>query len=204
MITNKSYFNINGDPTVYHIADMKRNTDALAFVTRWSADADHPKIDFINWELSYRMDQIETFQNEHYEFPLLATEGQLIIYDVPQSRELKHVFSKRLGIHLEGRGEKTLYSIFANQGNNQRLLTLADLFRFSNTETDSLLDSLLSSEYLSTTELNLQLRISNPRTELPIDEVSLGLDVFMNGYTNKIAYRTFEGLPAIPFNEPVA
>ena len=32
---DKSYFNINGDPTVYHIADMKRNTDALAFVTRW-------------------------------------------------------------------------------------------------------------------------------------------------------------------------
>jgi len=201
---DKSYFNINGDPVVHHIADMERNTNALAFVTRWSADADHPNIDFINWELSYRMDQIETFQNEHYEFPLLVTEGQLIIYDVPQSRELKHVSSKRLGIHLEGRGEKTRYSIFANQGNNQRLPTLADLFRFSNTETDSLLDSLLSSEYLSTTELNLQLRISNPRTELPIDEVSLGLDVFMNGYTNKIAYRTFEGLPAIPFNEPVA
>jgi hypothetical protein len=117
---------------------------------------------------------------------------------------LKHVSSKRLGIHLEGRGEKTWYSIFVNQGNNQRLPTLADLFRFSNTETDSLLDSLLSSEYLNTTELNLQLRISNPQTELPIDEVSLGLDVFMNGYTDKIAYRVFEGTPAIPFNEPVA
>ena len=26
----------------------------------------------------------------------------------------------------------------------------------------------------------------------------------MNGYTNKIAYRAFEGTPAIPFNEPIA
>ena len=201
---DKSYFNINGDPTVYHIADMKRNTDALAFVTRWSADADHPKIDFINWELSYRMDQVETFQNEFYEFPILATENQNIIYDVPESRELTHVSSKRLGIHIEGRGQKSWYSIFANQGNNQRLPTLADLFRFTNTETDSLIDTLLTREYLNTTELNMQLRISNPETELPIDEVSLGIDMFMNGYTSKIAYRALEGAPAIPFNEPIA
>ena len=201
---DKSYFNINGDPTVYHIADMKRNTDALAFVTRWSADADHPKIDFINWELSYRMDQVETFQNEFYEFPILATENQNIIYDVPESRELTHVSSKRLGIHIEGRGQKSWYSIFANQGNNQRLPTLADLIRFTNTETDSLIDTLLTREYLNTTELNMQLRISNPETELPIDEVSLGIDMFMNGYTSKIAYRALEGAPAIPFNEPIA
>ena len=201
---DKSYFNINGDPTVYHIADMKRNTDALAFVTRWSADADHPKIDFINWELSYRMDQVETFQNEFYEFPILSTENQNIIYDVPESRELTHVSSKRLGIHIEGRGQKSWYSIFANQGNNQRLPTLADLFRFTNTETDSLIDTLLTREYLNTTELNMQLRISNPETELPIDEVSLGIDMFMNGYTSKIAYRALEGAPAIPFNEPIA
>jgi len=201
---DKSYFNINGDPTVYHIADMKRNTDALAFVTRWSADADHPKIDFINWELSYRMDQVETFQDEYYEFPILAIENQNIIYDVPESRELTHVSSKRLGIHIEGRGQKSWYSIFANQGNNQRLPTLADLFRFTNTETDSLIDTLLTREYLNTTELNMQLRVSNPETELPINEVSVGLDMFMNGYTSKIAYRAFEGAPAIPFNEPIA
>ena len=201
---DKSYFNINGDPTVNHIADMKRNTDALAFVTRWSADADHPKIDFINWELSYRMDQVETFQNEYYDFPSLATEDQNIIYDVPESHELTHVSSKRLGIHIEGRGQKSWYSIFANQGNNQRLPTLADLFRFTNTESDSLIDTLLTREYLNTTELNMQLRISNPDTELPINEVSLGIDMFMNGYTSKIAYRAFEGAPAVPFNDPIA
>jgi len=201
---DKSYFNINGDPTVYHIADMKRNTDALAFVTRWSADADHSKIDFINWEFSYRMDQVETLQNEHYEFPILAMENQNIIYDVPESRELAHVSSKRLGIHIEGRGQKSWYSIFANQGNNQRLPTLADLFRFTNTESDSLIDSLLTREFLNTTELNMQLRVSNPETELPIDEVSFSIDMFMNGYTSKIAYRAFEGAPSIPFNEPIA
>jgi len=201
---DKSYFNINGDPTVYHIADMKRNTDALAFVTRWSADADHSKIDFINWEFSYRMDQVETLQNEHYEFPILAMENQNIVYDIPESRELAHVSSKRLGIHIEGRGQKSWYSIFANQGNNQRLPTLADLFRFTNTESDSLIDSLLTREFLNTTELNMQLRVSNPETELPIDEVSFGIDMFMNGYTSKIAYRAFEGAPSIPFNEPIA
>ena len=201
---DKSYFNINEDPTVNHIADMKRNTDALAFVTRWSADADHPKIDFINWEFSYRMDQVETLQNEYYEFPILATEDQNVIYDIPESRELAHVSSKRLGIHIEGRGQKSWYSIFANQGNNQRLPTLADLFRFTNTESDSLIDSLLTREYLNTTELNMQLRISNPETELPIDEVSFGIDMFMNGYTSKLAYRALEGTPSIPFNEPIA
>ena len=58
------------------------------------------------------MDQVETWQNEHYEFPILAMENQNIVYDVPESRELAHVSSKRLGIHIEGRGQKSWYSIY--------------------------------------------------------------------------------------------
>ena len=46
------------------------------------------------------MDQVETLQNEHYEFPILAMENQNIVYDVKESRELAHFSSKRLGINI--------------------------------------------------------------------------------------------------------
>ena len=94
--------------------------------------------------------------------------------------------------------------MFVNQGNNSRLPTLSDRFRFAHAVFDSSMDTVLTREHLSTTEVNLNMTFMDIQTELPISEINLIFGVFINDYTNKIAYRPVEVGPPVPFNDLTA
>ena len=199
---DRSYFDVDGFQTEDHVADMSRITRALALVSRWAIVSDSPILDHINWEVGLRYNKIKTVLDETYNYYAegLPT-GEL---DEDYSELNTVVTSKRLGVHVDGQTNKLRYSLFVNQGNNSRLPTLSDRFRFAHAVFDSSMDTVLTREHLSTTEVNLNMTFMDVQTELPISEINLIFGVFINDYTNKIAYRPVEAGPSVPFNDLTA
>lgn len=199
---DRSYYDVDGFQTEDHLADMTRNTSAAALVTRWAIESDSPIVDHINWEFSFRLNKVNTDLEETYNYynnGLPTNESETILNEFPSI-----VTSKRLGVHVDGQTNKLRYSLFVNQGSNSRLPTLSDRFRFSHAEFDSSMDTVLTREYLSSTEVNMDMTFMDVQTELPISQISLILGIFINDYTNKIAYRPVEEGPAVPFNDLTA
>ncbi len=201
---DKSYFNFYGDVTVKHRAQMKRQTRALAMVTRWTVPGGYDYIDDINWELGLRFNRIGTTQEEWFESPLILIDGEPIAYKNPRLYQFNTINSKHLGVQIEGHGESFYYSLFINQGSNSRLPTLSDYFHLTYAENDESVDSSITSEYLTTTDVSLNFTFPDIHVQLPISKVELSLAMFINNYTNKIAYRFVEVQAPVPFNVPMA
>ena len=199
---DRSYFDVDGLSTEDHIAEMNRNTTAGALVSRWAITSDSPIVDHINWEFGFRFNNIKTNMDETYDYysnGLPTTEPVLI-----NNQFSSIVTSKRLGVHVDGQTNKLRYSLFVNQGSNSRLPTLSDRFHFTHAVFDSSMDTVLTREHLAATEVNMDMTFMDVQAELPISEINLILGVFINDYTNKIAYRPMEEGPAVPFNDLTA
>ncbi len=199
---DRSYFDVDGLSTEDHIAEMNRNTTAGALVSRWAITSDSPSVDHINWEFGFRFNNIKTNMDETYDYysnGLPTTEPVLI-----NNQFSSIVTSKRLGVHVDGQTNKLRYSLFVNQGSNSRLPTLSDRFHFTHAVFDSSMDTVLTREHLAATEVNMDMTFMDVQAELPISEINLILGVFINDYTNKIAYRPMEEGPAVPFNDLTA
>ncbi|HJM11841.1 MAG TPA: TonB-dependent receptor [Candidatus Marinimicrobia bacterium] len=199
---DRSYFDVDGLSTEDHIAEMNRNTTAGALVSRWAITSDSPIVDHINWEFGFRFNNIKTNMDETYDYysnGLPTTEPVLI-----NNQFSSIVTSKRLGVHVDGQTNKLRYSLFVNQGSNSRLPTLSDRFHFAHAVFDSSMDTVLTREHLAATEVNMDMTFMDVQAELPISEINLILGVFINDYTNKIAYRPMEEGPAVPFNDLTA
>ncbi len=201
---NKSYFNIDGDINVKHRAQMKRETGALALVTRLITPAEHEFIDHIKWELGLRFNRIGTTQEEWFKSPLILINGEPIVYKYPRLYQYTSVNSKNIGVQIEGQSAVSRYSVFVSQGSKSRLPTLSDYFHLTYSEDDNSSDSTLTPEYLGMTEVGLNITFPNLQTLLPISKLELSLNMFANNYTNKISYRFVEEQAPVPFNVPMA
>ncbi len=199
---DRSYYDVDGFSTEDKIAEMSRNTNALAWVSRWAITSDSPVIDHINWEFSFRRNSIKTIRDESTRFYTNGIPNDEYYLAYKESSQL--VTSKRLGVHVDGQTKKLRYSLFVNSGNNSRLPTLSDQFRFVHAQLDSSMDTVLTREHLSATEINMDMTFMDIQTDLPISEINLILGVFIHDYTNKIAYRPVEVGPAVPFNDLTA
>lgn len=199
---DRSYYDVDGFQTEDHVADMSRSTKAAALVSRWAITSDSPIVDHINWEFGFRLNNISTNMDETYNY---YSGGLPTGNSETTTSELSTILtSKRLGVHVDGQTNKLRYSLFVNQGNNSRLPTLSDRFRFTHTVLDSSMDTLLTREHLSTTEVNMDMTFMDVQTDLPISEINVILGLFINDYTNKIAYRFMEEGPPVPFNDLTA
>jgi len=199
---DRSYFDVDGLSTEDHIAEMNRNTTAGALVSRWAITSDSPIVDHINWEFGFRFNNIKTNIDETYDYYL---DGLPIAEPELINNEFSSIVtSKRLGVHVDGQTNKLRYSLFVNQGSNSRLPTLSDRFHFAHAVFDSSMDTVLTREHLAATEVNMDMTFMDVQAELPISEINLILGVFINDYTNKIAYRPMEEGPAVPFNDLTA
>ncbi len=203
-VGEKSYFDITGLPLVDYKSKFDRNDNGFALSSRLVFDGEHPNIDFIRFEFGYRMDNITTIQRHWFEFPLADVIGEDLIYRVPGADYSKTIISQRIGMHFEGSGSDLKYIFFISQGNNGRLPTLGDYFHFQNAVFDNSTDSTLTMEYLGSTDINVDLIFSNIRTQLPIDEIKLALNLFLNDFTNKIAYRIVDDNSPVPYNSKIA
>ena len=199
---DRSYYDVDGFSTVDKVAKMSRKINALVWVSRWAIISNSPVIDHVNWEFSYRRNKVKTVRDESTMYYTNGITNESAVLDYNTSTLL--VSSKRLGVHIDGQTNKLRYSLFVNSGNNSRLPTLSDQFRFVHAEFDSSMDSVLTREHLSATEINMDMTFMDVQTDLPISEMNLVLGVFIHDYTNKIAYRPVEVGPAIPFNDLTA
>jgi len=201
---DKKYFNINGDLTTKHLAEMERQSYSVAIVSRWITAGDHPNIDFINVEVGGRFNRIGTIRNERFEFPSIPIDNNPIFYKNPKFHDITNISSRRLGLNVEGKGPVFTYSFFVNQGFNKRVPTLSDYFHFAYAYSEEVIVLKLAPEDLSSSEMNLQLKFHDlpPSYFLSTAEVSVGL--FKNNYSNKIAYHVVEKRPPVPFNTKVA
>ncbi|MFB0515176.1 MAG: TonB-dependent receptor, partial [Candidatus Neomarinimicrobiota bacterium] len=126
-----------------------------------------------------------------------------IIHSV-DSRLRHRSLTRRMGIHMEGSTPFVYYTFFMNHGRNQRQPTINDLFLWANSDEEELRESPLAEEFLSTTDIGLNL-IYRPRTSSSVPlELSITTNFFINLYTNKITYRFYEDRPPSPLNTAVA
>ncbi len=200
---DRSYLDVVGNVVKKQAIDLERDTRSGVAVVRWVSEDQHPNIEHLNWELGLRLNRISTFQDEEQLYPWASTADSLFLI-LPRREQELTIFSKRLGVYIDGKKGDLRYVFFANQGRNTRLPTLSDEFHFTHLGVDSLADSVLTREYLTTTEINGEVTLTNPPTTLPINEVYLALDLFINEYTNKIAYLLVDDLPPIPYNVSLA
>lgn len=198
-VGEKNYKSLFGDTTVIQIGDMKRRSQSGSSVFQWEFLGDHPYVDIIAFELGLRLNLIQTIREQSFQFPGIPGDG-IISYEKPGSFLASTPSSKRIGIRMEGKTPKVDYSFFVNQGNNNRLPTLSDFFRFANARDEDKVDSTLVNEKVSTTEGNLQFKFKLFEKSKILDEIELSFGYFRNHYTNKIAYRLLEDSPPVPYN----
>ncbi|MBL7013127.1 MAG: TonB-dependent receptor [Candidatus Marinimicrobia bacterium] len=196
----KNYKSLFGDTTVIQRGDMKRRSQAGSSVFQWEVLGDHPYVDIIAFELAMRLNYIQTIREQSFDFPGIPGNNGDISYDKPGSFLASTPSSKKIGIRMEGKTPRLDYSFFVNQGNNTRLPSLSDFFRFSNAREEDKVDSTLVNENVSTTEGNLLFNFKLFENSKILDGMDITFGYFRNHYTNKIAYRLLDDSPPVPYN----
>lgn len=188
--------------------DLRRQINSIAMVGRWITEGDNPIIRRLHLEMSLRLDRLNTNRdqcqvNTYYDsLGFIDDNLTEVIEDFEKNR--KTVFASRVGFRMEGLTNKFRYRGFVTQGNNKRLPTLNDLFLKANTSIESLRDTYLLPEYLTSTELNLEISFTEFLMTPTISELELNVALFRNNYDNKIGYKWIINEPPVPYNEPTA
>jgi hypothetical protein len=157
---------------------LSRNTSAFALVTRWIAEGGSPNLRRMQVEVSARLDRIDTKRSERQETYSMvngAISDELLNVMEDSGKKQDNFVSKRIGLRMEGLTNKFGYTLFFSQGNNRRLPTLNDLFLKANTSIDSLRIIPLETEYMNSTELNLQCSFTEFLTTSVISELKLSV-----------------------------
>ena len=200
----KTYFDFNSRPVVIQDTDLTRNSFTGAGVAQIIVFGDTPTLKVAKFELGIRASKLQTYRTERFEFKNLTPDDDMIQYIKPDFLLNNFPTNKRLGIRIEGLMPLFKYIFFINQGNNTRLPTLSDYFRFSNALHQGDDDSSLTKESLSTTDFGLKLDLDTFDENSAINSIKIEFNYFQNLYHNKIAYRFIENSPPVPFNTETA
>ncbi len=198
---HEDFYNEDSKLAGLHDADMKRSISTLAVTGQWSGYSSHQNIDYIKWEAGVRFDLIETARKE--KFTVIEGDYDDLFYGSPDKdfRNNNMIFSNRVGVEVTGRTPDFHYSLFVNQGNNNRVPTLVDHFYHSRASMLHLVDSLLHVEKLSTSEINLSLTFEDIDRVPFVTQISTSFNLFNNYYDNKIAYyQVVSNYPSVPIN----
>lgn len=172
-----------------------------AGVIRYSVQRPVRQVETIRWELGlrnstsyYTHDQVI----DEYNDSLFINQ---IEYDLESDLTLS---TFRLGAYLAGRLGGLDYEIFFNQGTNHRPPTLNDQLLWGTTlkwiEDPAEIESGLLREYVTTTELSVELTWDNLKTR-PISRWELGIGIFRNYYLDKIIYQPLTKNVVAPSNK---
>jgi len=200
----KTYFDFNSQPVVIQNTDLSRNSLTGAGVAQVIVFGDTPALKVAKFEMGIRASRLQTNRTQSFEFKNLTSDGTVIQYIKPDFLLNNFPTNKRLGIRIEGLMPLFNYIFFINQGNNTRLPTLSDYFRFSNALHQGDNDSTLTKESLSTTDFGLILDLDTFDNNSLINSIKVEFNYFQNLYSNKIAYRFIENSPPAPFNTETA
>lgn len=205
---NKSYFayqvieDIYSDQKWFDNGTLTQEDIGLAGVLRYSVQRPVKEVETIRWELGlrnstsqYGHDQkIDQYNDSLY----INTTG----YDIESELSLS---TFRVGLYMSGKLGGFDYELFFNQGTNHRPPTLNDqllrgtTLKWIESLEDAAAEPNLLREYVTTTELNMELTWDNLNTK-PISRWELGLGVFRNYYLDKIVYESLSKNIVAPTN----
>jgi outer membrane receptor protein involved in Fe transport len=172
-------------------------------VMRLLSEDIHPFVSKIRWELGLRGDHANTLHGYKVSYQRVI-DSLTCTREVPADERDRtdDSMTRRLGVYMEGSTPYWYYTMFMNQGRNQRFPSLSDLYLWNNSLEEEHRAYPLDKEYLSTTDIGVQL-IYKPPMYAPLQfEISLSSSIFVNQYTNKITYVFYSDRPPSPFNTP--
>lgn len=189
--------------THHNRAQLERTNLGYAAVVRLIAEDVAKIASRVRLEMSFRGDQFITdHQQDTWEADSSGTVGDTLL--LVDNRWQSTLFTRRIGVRMEGNTPFVHYAFFMNVGRNQRQPSLNDQFLWHNSVDEELRESPLEPEYVATTDIGLNLIYLNDTYGTIPYELGINASVFVNQYDNKIAYRFYEDRPPVPINAELA
>ena len=202
--TNSSFDSFGGS-RVEQSSRLARSDWGYSAVLRFLSDDVHPLASKIRWEFGLRGDRIDTKHNVN-SFKGSTLGGTVdtvwsLDASIPRGEQS---LTRRVGVYLEGSTPLLYYTMFMNQGRNQRLPSLNDLSLWANSVDDIDDADKLAAEFLITTDVGAQVIIGFLTQIDPTANLKATASLFVNQYSNKITYRFLSDTPPVPLNTPSA
>ncbi len=182
--------------------ELHRDNHSLTFISKFNAESEHPAMDLLSFEFGLRYDDINTeyhWDEERRYYNPDGTERHPAVIVVKDDLKDHYLLAKRLGLRMEGKIKRFNYISYFSLGNNNRLPTLQDEFFRQSTTVLLYQNSELSKEIVNTVDVGLDFTY-HARPGSPFTKVDGRINVFDNGYVNKLSYKYSPGQPPIPYN----
>jgi hypothetical protein len=177
---------------------MQRDQDGFFGILKSRFDLERPQARFLDWDLSFRIDWIQTRRNT-------------VQVDLPDAIAIagarKPHLTYKVGLNGVGQIKGMQYKAFVINGANVKLPTLQQLFYFDLQPRSGNDDApQLNVEQNIGTEAGLHLEKTLPGlpTFLKIGKVQFTVAAFRNSYLQKITELNPKGTSPIPFNTALA
>jgi len=217
----------SGVKTSHAVGELTQHDQGIAGVLRYDVFTPSTIFSKIRWEGGIRYSNLKISQKQTVSDSLRGNEIDLRSYNLEDTIPLN---TYRLGMFTEGKLNDNKFELFFNQGFNNRAPTTNNRFNwvdgtkdlieqyqhllnlYNENGSDFLKNELakiqrvigfsmgeLEKEFVSSSEINGRIGFNNITNE-SIDNFELGLGIFRNAFTNKIAYVTTYNNIVIPYN----
>jgi len=176
--------------------EIKRQLYGVSTATQWLSYIENTVIDNIQWELGFRIDYNKTLQTQQSDS--LANINYLIPANIDTTFN-EIVRSFKVGINTQGENNNLKYNFYVNQGRSKRLPTPNDIFLYHNANPFAIRSTPLT-ESLSSTELGFKINQEMFPTIPYFSNIAVSGNIFINNYSDKIAYQYSEDSPPVPYN----
>jgi len=176
--------------------EIKRQLYGLSTATQWLSPVENSALDNIQWEFGFRIDYNKTHQSQQSDS--LANINYLIPANIDTAIN-EIVRSFKVGINTQGENNNLKYNFYVNQGRSKRLPTPNDLFLYHNANPFEINSTPLT-ESLSSTELGFEINQDTFPTIPYFSNIAVSGNIFINNYSDKIAYQYSEDSPPVPYN----
>ena len=182
--------------SVRDFGEIERQLYGLSTSTQWLSNIENSILDNIRWEFGFRVDftktnQIQSSDNQDAPYYQMPANIDTTFKDV--------IKSFKVGINSQGKKENLQYNFYINQGRSKRLPTPNDIFLYHNTNFTSSKSTPLT-ESLTSTEIGFEIYQEIFPTISYFSNLTFSGNIFINNYSDKIAYRYFEDTPPTPYN----
>ena len=182
--------------SVRDFGEIKRQLYGISTSTQWLSNIENSALDNIRWEFGFRVDFINTNQiqksdNEDAPYYQMSANIDTTFKDI--------IRSFKIGINVQGKDKDLQYNFYINQGRSKRLPTPNDIFLYHNTNFTSSKSAPLT-ESLESTEIGFEVNQETFPTISYFSNITISGNIFINNYSDKIAYQYSEDTPPIPYN----
>ncbi len=176
--------------------EIERQLYGVATSTQWLSNIENSAIDNIRWELGFRLDYNKTVQTQQSDS--LANLNYLIPANIDTTFN-DIIRSFKVGVNTRGGNANLKYNFYFNQGRSKRLPTPNDIFLYHNANPYALKSTPLTESLLST-EFGFEINQEMFQTIPYFSNIAISGNIFINNYSDKIAYQYSEDFPPVPYN----